>query len=265
MKTNIKELNNKGYVNFVYPQELRKAVDETIKSWVLFCNLSNDTKLSLPYSNNADGVGYELKDGLGNKADKKENFDVAMSGSKWLEKHANTINNPIAFDFIDNATKLVQYLKPTVLEFARESEKFFDINEFADEVDKSDDAYFIRFIHYFGDRMVSEETASAHTDQSAFTLHLFESAKGLQCLDYNKHWQDMPVSSGETVIIPSMQMQLRTDGKIKALCHRVIANDETAVVGRYSAVCFVQLKNTPKYDKAQHGRLQEKNLVLIMI
>lgn len=68
----------------------------------------------------------------------------------------------------------------------------------------------------------------------------------------------MPVSEGETVIIPSMQMQLRSQGEIRALCHRVIATPETSVAGRYSAVCFVQLKNTPKYDKDTHGRLQEK-------
>ncbi len=68
----------------------------------------------------------------------------------------------------------------------------------------------------------------------------------------------MPVSGNETVIIPAMQMQLRSGGDLNALCHRVIATPETAVHGRYSAVCFVQFKNTPKYDKDRCGRLQEK-------
>jgi isopenicillin N synthase-like dioxygenase len=95
-------------------------------------------------------------------------------------------------------------------------------------------------------------------DQSGFTLHLFESAPGLQCLTFKNKWIDMPVSSGETAIIPSMQLQFRSLGKLKALCHRVIATRETAQSGRFSAVCFVQLKNTPKYDKEMHGRLQEK-------
>ncbi len=69
----------------------------------------------------------------------------------------------------------------------------------------------------------------------------------------------MHVASGETAIIPSMQMQLRSKGELRALTHRVIANPETAVNGRYSAVCFVQFKKTPKYDKDTHGRLQEKS------
>jgi len=38
----------------------------------------------------------------------------------------------------------------------------------------------------------------------------------------------------------------------------VVANPETSEAGRYSAVCFIQFKNTPKYDKETHGRLQEK-------
>jgi hypothetical protein len=71
-------------------------------------------------------------------------------------------------------------------------------------------------------------------------------------------WWDMPVSSGETTIIPAMQMQLRSKGKLTALCHRVVATPGTAIQGRFAAVCFVQLKNTPKYDKNRWGRLQEK-------
>jgi isopenicillin N synthase-like dioxygenase len=68
----------------------------------------------------------------------------------------------------------------------------------------------------------------------------------------------MPVSEGETVIIPDMQMQLRSNGELRALCHRVVATPETAKNGRYSAVCFVQFVRTKKYDKDKGGRLQEK-------
>lgn len=107
--------------------------------------------------------------------------------------------------------------------------------------------------------MVGDETASAHVDQSAFTFHLYESDPGLQGLTFDeKKWIDIPVSAGETVIFPAMQMQLRSKGEIRALCHRVIATECTAKHGRYSAVCFVQLKRTAKYDKDRCGRLQER-------
>ena len=163
-----------------------------------------------------------------------------------LETYIGKIKNPIARDFVQNATTLVGILKPIVLDFARQSEKIFDLRDFVKEVEQGEDVFFVRFIHYFGDRKLGEEIATAHTDQSGFSLHLFESAQGLQCLTSQHRWINMPVSSSETVIIPSMQMQLRSKGKLKALCHRVIATPETLEVGRYSAVCFVQLKKTPK-------------------
>jgi len=258
MNTSITDLKTKGFVILSYPTNLRSSVSKTIESWKKFCSLPIETKKGLPYSNSAYGVGYELKDGSGNKGDRKENFDVTIAGSAWLEKHAKNIKNPIAFEFIENATALVTVLKPIVLNFARQSQEAFNIKGFVDEVEQSEDAFFVRFIHYFGNREIAEETATAHADQSGFTLHLFESAHGLQCLSYDGKWIEMPVSDGETVIIPAIQMQLRSKNELKALCHRVVANQETSEAGRYSAVCFVQLKNTPKYDKETHGRLQEK-------
>jgi len=258
MSTFYTDIHKHGFVAFTYPPALRAEVEQTIKLWKEFCALPYAVKKGLPYSNGADGVGYELKDGVGNKVDRKENFDAALSGQAWLNDNFDTISNSNALQFVMSATNLVKTMKPIILDFARKSEQAFGITGFADEVEFSEDAFFVRFIHYFGDRSVGDETATAHVDQSGFTLHLFESAAGLQCLSYDKKaWIDMPVSSGETVIIPSMQMQLRSQGKVKALCHRVIATDETARAGRYSAVCFVQLKDTPKYDKNSHGRLQE--------
>lgn len=258
MNTSINDLKTKGFVALPYPADLRLVVNKTIVSWKSFCALPAEVKSRLRYSNKSAGAGYELKDGSGNKGDRKENFDMALSGKSWLESQMGDIKNPITLEFIENATALVGILKPTILNFAKQSEKAFHLEGFSKEVEQSEGEFFVRFIHYFGDRKIDEEIATAHADQSGFTLHLFESAPGLQCLTYDGIWIDMPVSEGETVIIPAMQMQLRSKGNLKALCHRVIATSETAEEGRYSAVCFVQLKNTAKYNKDRHGRLQEK-------
>lgn len=255
---NINDLATIGFVTMQYPPELRAAVEKAADSWKAFCALPIETKRGLPYSNKADGVGYELKDGIGNKADRKENFDITTGGQKWLLDNADVVGNVVALRFITDAVELVRLAKPLIVDFAQQAENAFSIKDFVKEVEQSEDAYFIRFIHYFGDRKVGEETASAHTDQSGFTPHLYESAAGLQCLTHEKKWINMPVSKDETVIIPSMQMQLRSQGALKATCHRVIATAQTAKEGRYSAVCFVQLKKTPKYDKERCGRLQEK-------
>lgn len=258
MKNSIHDLKTKGFVSVTYPLNLRNAVTKTIESWKSFCELPLDLKRGLPYSNNADGVGYELKDGVGNKADRKENFDVALSGRNWLEKNISSIKDPAIVRFVDDATELIRIIKPAIMDFALQAEKIFSLPGFTKEVEESTGGFFLRFIHYSGDRRIGQETAAAHVDQSGFTLHLFESHRGLQCLTYDKKWMDMPVSEGKTVIIPAMQMQLRSKGELRALAHRVVANEETAKSGRYSAVCFIQLKNTPRYDKDTYGRLQEK-------
>lgn len=257
MKSSIKDLQTKGFVTFPYPADLRLAVKKAAQSWEKFCDLAPEVKINLPYSNNGAGVGYELKNGTGNKGDRKENFDVTLAGKVWLEANAEGINNPVAVQFIEDATTLIGLLKPSILEFARQVENEFGIEGFFDEVSSGEDAFFIRFIHYPGAREVGEETASAHPDQSGFTPHLFESDKGLQCMTYEGEWVEMPVGEDGMVIIPAMQLQLRSRGKLRALWHRVKATFTTARGGRYSGVCFVQLKKTSKYDKEKWGRLQE--------
>lgn len=258
MNTSFSKLERDGFVSVSYPGSLRSAVNSAYESWRQFTELPLDVKKSLPYSNGADGVGYEYKDGSGTKGDKKENFDVTLSAQGWLKENSKKMGNADALNFIEQASALVGLIRPIVVDFARIVEKECGVEGLVSEVEKSDTSFFVRFIHYFGDRNIEDETAISHVDQSGFTLHLFESHPGLQCLSYGGEWKDMPVSDGETVIIPAMQLQLRTHGLLKALCHRVVANSETAKVGRYSAVCFVQLANTPKYDKETHGRLQEK-------
>ncbi len=255
----IKKLGTEGAVVIPYPPDLLQAVADAMRLWQKFTALPADVKKGLPYSNGSDGVGYELKDGTGNKGDSKENLDVAVGGQDWLKENLSRIEDPVAREFVSSATSLVSVMKPTIMRFARDVEREFGIPGFADEVEASEAGFFVRFIHYFGDRKAGEETASAHVDQSGFTLHLSESAPGFETLSLGaQEWQGATFSGDATLIINSMQMQQRSEGKLTALCHRVVATEETAKSGRWSAVCFVQLQKTPKYDKSKCGRLQER-------
>jgi isopenicillin N synthase-like dioxygenase len=253
----IADLSTKGFVSLSYPREVRDATTTAIRSWKKFCSLPETLKKVYTYSNTGAGFGYELKTGEGPKGDRKENFDVTLAARRWLVDYADLHKND-AIQFIEDASALIHLVQPVVSGFAEQVEEAYGVEGLAKEVGKGESAYFIRFIHYPPGTPVGEEPATAHVDQSGFTLHLFESDPGLQCLTFDRQWIDMPVSSGETVIIPAMQLQLRSKGKLTALCHRVIATTETTKTGRYSAVCFMQLKQTPKYDKEANGRLQEK-------
>jgi len=258
MNTHIKDFAKKGFVVREYTKDIQSLINNSVISWKDFCNLPLEIKQGFPYSNGADGVGYEIKEGNGFRADRKENFDMTILGSELIQNSVGVVNNPTVDTFFRDITKLINAIKPIVVDFAKQIEAEYGLPHFAQEIDESSDRFFIRFLHYFGDRETGEEIALPHVDQSGFTLHLFESAKGLQCLNYDGMWTDVPVGPTQTVIIPAMQMQLRSQGKIQALCHRVVASADTTVKGRYSAVCFVQFKNTLRYDKAKFGRLQEK-------
>lgn len=259
MKTQVKNFKSTGIAKVPYPKALREAVEEAMQYWVKFCKLPDTEKALVPYSNNSAGVGYEKKNGIGKNADRKENFDITIPGEKWVADNAHLFKSGGTLEFVRSVGKLVTLMKPLIIDFATGVESEFDIDSFREEVLLSEDRFFVRFIHYFGERNIGDEIASSHTDQSGFTLHLFESSPGFECLSYSGEWIRVPITAGETIIIPSMQFQLRSKGEVKALCHKVVSTKKTANVGRYSAVCFVQLSNTPQYNKLKYGRLQEMN------
>ena len=255
---NIIDLKTKGFVRIKYPSDLRRAVLKAQQAWVEFNLLPKEVRLSFSYSNSGAGVGYEEKDGSGPMGDFKRNFDVALSGKDWLYERVEKIQNQVARVFVESALEMVSVMTPFVLGFASEVEREFELKGFEEEISSGKDAFFVRFAFYPPQKEAGEDIGQAHVDQRGATAHLFESAPGIECLTHVGKWIPLTVSEHETVIIPDMQMQLRSNGVLRALWHRVVANTETARNGRYSAVTFLQFQDTPKYDKSTHGRLQEK-------
>lgn len=255
---NMQDIQTQGFVVATYSDALRTAIERATQSWQAFCELPESEKVKVGYSSASAGVGYEYKKGGGYRTDRKENFDITRGGLEWLHAQLEHVDNNAVRQFVTDASAVIKLLNPIAHDFASSVEEVFGISDFTSEVDASNASFFVRFIHYFGDRIPGEETATAHVDQSGFTFHLFETDPGLQLLNKDLEWCDMPVPTSMTVIIPAMQMQLRSQDTIKALPHRVVATEQTARQGRFSAVCFVQLAETPKYDKETHGRLQEK-------
>ncbi|MES3030853.1 MAG: 2OG-Fe(II) oxygenase family protein [Patescibacteria group bacterium] len=254
-------LKQTGLVNVQYPSSARVAVKKAVTSWKIFCGLPVEVKKSFIYEEGAilDGAGYELKEEKGSRRDLKENFHVTLAALSRLEEAGRSVSDPNARIFIDDAHNLVKFITPLIMDFAEKLERNFKLPRLADEVLRGREHWILRYLHYFGDRSVGEEIATAHADKSGFTLHLYESAPGLQFLEITGSgmWKEMPVSEGQTVIIPNMQLQYRTCGELKALCHRVVATEDTAKTGRYSVVCFIPFTSSPAYNKGGMGRLQE--------
>ena len=108
-----------GVVTRMYPQDLLSAVEQSVHLWKQFCAMPEDLKKILPYSNRADGIGYELKDGSGNKGDRKENFDMTTAGVDWFLERTANIKDRTGADFTRSIQTLIKLLKPEVVDFAR--------------------------------------------------------------------------------------------------------------------------------------------------
>jgi len=257
-KMSVTSFKEKGFVEIEYPKKLRVAVEDAIVAWRAFCTLPEERKILFPYNpNDGMGVGYELKKTKGIARDLKEDLHFTTGQNDWLANAAKTTGVRECEELVKKAHSLIIMMSPMIIDFAESLEKTFGLKYFVEDVADNQDQWFLRFLHYLGDRVVGEETATSHADKSGFTLHLYESDPGLQFLNWDLTWHDAHVSPGTAVIIPGMRMQFRSENNIKALFHRVIATEKTATEGRFSMVCFVHLKRTPQYDKKKAGRLQE--------
>lgn len=260
----IEQIKTQGLCRINYPGTLKAGVAEYVQLWKRFCALPAGQKTRFTYF---DGVGYELKDNknalkdpenTGKGLDHKEDAHITLGRGGDLLTVA-TFAAPEAAAFVEAGLALIPQLEKCIEQFALAMELGFNLPGFRDEVMSGQDSWWLRSLHYFGDRTVGDEIASAHTDKSGFTLHLHESDPGLEFLDIStREWSPAPVMDTETVIFPGMQTQLKSTGVVKALCHRVVATEKTAKTGRFSVVCFIPLPETARYNKNAAGRLQER-------
>lgn len=258
MPTAIEQLKESGLVNVNYPADARIAVENAIISWKKFCKLNAALKQQFGFVEmHTDGTGYELKEEKGSRKDLKENFQITLSDMDRLKRISNDLYEPEAIHFIDCAHELIKLIEPLVLQFAESVETKYQVQGMREEVLKAKNQWIFRYLHYFSERPIGEEIAAAHIDKAAFTLHLYESHTGLQFLNHrSRQWDEMPVLPGQTVVIPAMQLQLESQGVLKALYHRVVATEETTKTGRYSLVCFIPMLNARIYNKNAKGRTQ---------
>lgn len=255
MTISLNELECQGLVNVDYPEPLRVAVENAVNSWKNFCHLSREEKSAFTFleDNHGDGAGYELKEEKGVKKDLKENFHITMHQYPRLAAIANNRS----FPFLNDAKILLDRMESTIMQFTAEIEERYGLEGLQEEVLSSKPYWILRYLHYFGNQPVGAEIAAPHIDKGGFTLHLYESDEGLQyfCIQ-EQVWKPMPVHNKQTVIIPAAQLQLRSEGDLKALYHRVVATETTAQIGRFSMVCFITFQKTRMYHKKKHGSMQ---------
>ena len=250
-------LTTNGLEHITYPDETKAAVAAAAMAWRDFTRLDVHEKDQFAATSHQMGVGYERKGGNSSitSKDTKENFDITRAGIDALRQQDNTA--PIA-SLLATTAHLLDTLVPVADKFCGIVERTHGIPGFRQMAKQSAANRFIRFLHY---PPVPEGTVigEAHTDHSGYTFHLYESTGGCHGLAPDtRQWVDMPVESSEMAVFGGMQLQLVSNGRVRALCHEITANATTADEGRLAIVCFNLLDGVPTYDRVTHGRLQDR-------
>ena len=248
-------------VSYKYQEGVNDAVASLAEAWEAFRLLPLDEKLKLKTNNLFDGVGYEYKVNDSISSDLKENFDFAPHSVEdiWTARGLNIAEE--AYGLIEAFDRLSIASQPMLENFWYKLGPDTPLTSF-DEDNRprwSAQSTFLRALYYPSGAELGDIIAEPHTDHSGGTTHFYESTDGCEMLTIaDREWQPMPINDHEGVRFGGMQTQLESQNEIKALCHRVIANETTVEIGRSAIVGFMPLSGAQKYDKKTHGRLQEK-------
>jgi len=248
---NIDTLRTDGFVTVQYPPNLRTLVMTAMASWQAFCKLPPEekSKLSQQTDRTVD-FGYMRRTDQGKAADDKELFHLVGKNLPQIYRQAADIADPRATLFIKAIDALLRESAPLVREFAHEVERVYHLTGFEDEVMSSQDNWTFRLLHYFGGAKI---LAYRHPDRKGFTLHLNESAPGGEYLGFDHIWRPWTVSEKQTIIFPSMELQYRSAGMLKALWHQILSTPETIHTGRYAMVAFIDFRHSHRVE----GRTQD--------
>lgn len=240
----ISTLTRDGFVSVAYPASLRPVVVNAMSSWQEFCTLPDEKKRLLSGGSRLRDLGYMRRQDQGQRADNKELFHAKLSTLDMLNERAKLLEDRRALKFMYATGELLVAVLPLIREFAAGAEERFGLRGFTKEVEQSQQHWTFRYLHYLGGEML----AHPHADRGGFTFHMYEDAAGGEYLDADGAWQAWPVDHERTIIFPSMGLQYRSKGQMKALWHQVVPTPETRVKGRYSMVAFIDFAMGHRYD-----------------
>jgi isopenicillin N synthase-like dioxygenase len=245
------KLKDNLYAEVSYPTTLNAVMNKTIL-WRDFCNLPQNIKekFAFPQHQEMWDPGYKIRERSKGRED-KEYFHITSQNYEFLKYYdlTNEVNStPVLKNFFEFAHNVWEKASELVLEIARDLEK--DIPGITAQLEKGRDKQLLRLLHYIPTKDDDMSLADQHFDRSGFTLHLYESHKGLQYLDFDNNWKDAPMNETRTIVFNGYQMEVITKGKVQKTWHRVIRkpeyqNGET----RISMVLFVPFVDTPTYPK----------------
>lgn len=255
----VNQMRGDGFAVLPYPGHISPRLERVAKAWKKFTSLPCEVRTKLTYlpdnPQGNSGTGYEPPDPTKHDA-RKHTYHVQHRDAAWLLRKSRAAT-PVATWLANESLELLEELKPYIGEFGSAFEREFNLDGFTDNLMRGFDEWILRLLWYPPGYAPGEVIAKEHCDKGGGTLHLWETCPGVERLTFDtKEWVTFPVGNGESVVFSGMRMQYLTECATKALCHRVVATDEAAHEGRFSAVLFLNLDKVPYYDKARLGSTQ---------
>lgn len=249
----VRSLETDGFAVIKYPAHLRACVHAAMAAWQGFCALPLDQKLLLSNQDRHSDFGYMVRDGKGQQEDRKEMFHLSRRNIGEVLERASRISDPRALTHIEAIDSLIAAIRETISDFSHSVEAEYAIPGLAQDVLNNSDGWTFRFLHYLGGEML----AHPHADKGGITLHLDESDPGGEYLDFTGQWRPWPISHDQTIIFPSVKLQHRSQGRLKALCHRVTTTPKTRQHGRFALVAFANFAWTHRFNNDKYPHSQQ--------
>ena len=247
------KLRKNLFVDIEYPQHVTELIGAA-QPWQNFWTLPRETKERFAFVDDQErgDPGYRMRKRTEGRED-KEYFHIFDDTADLIKEYKleNVVADlPIAQEFFDYTSRVQSRAHEFAVEIGRTMGK--EIPELGALVEAGKIKSVLRLLHYMNSGDI-DVIAAQHFDRSLYTLHLYESAPGLQFLNWNMEWTDAPIGTGKTVVFSGYRMEQLTGGKIQKTWHRVVKKGQHT--DRVSLVLFVWADEVPAYDI--HARSQE--------
>lgn len=235
-------------------------IEEAYSEWTRFFN--SDAKLQYPYDpDKQDGyVPPELSE-IAKGSDKKDIKEFYHLYFPWgrYPKEINNVSRRLFYQKFELAVKLLNWIEEYLPDDIRAKLSC----PLRDMICEERSAY--RVLHYpamTGAEEPGAIRAGAHGDINLLTVLPAATQAGLQVLDKNNNWVDVPVEPESLVINIGDMLSEATDGYYRSTVHRVINPEgEDARSARLSMPLFLHakadVKISDRYPTAE-GFLRER-------
>ncbi len=247
------KLKEQLFVDIDYPKSIADLIGDA-EAWNNFCKLPRELKEKFSFLNQQKetDIGYFWRSKSEGRED-KEYFHIYPNMREMIQADGLddlVESNPVLKEFFDYTDRVYESVHNFALSIGSEMGK--EIPGLARLVRDRKIRSVLRLLHYTNTDD-TEVIATQHFDRSLYTLHLYESAPGLQFLNYDMKWTDAPVSNGQTVVFSGYRIEKLSDEDLQKTWHRVVKVG--AQRDRISLVLFVWTDAVPGYS--QDSRSQD--------